>query len=378
MIVDGLPSCEFPLALRASSGDSRDTFSYPMKMRLPVLLVLLIASVCGGRGEAAKAEWVSNPIMPRHADPHCVRHTDGHYYFTGSVPAYDRIEVLKAPTLQGLALAEPVVVWRKHASGAMGGYIWAPEIHFIDGKWYIYFAAGDSTDLFKIRMYVLENASPDPTQGAWVEKGEIKTRWDSFSLDATTFTHRGKRYLVWAQRDPAIKSSSNLYISEMENPWTLKGPQVMLTQPELPWEIVKYKVNEGAAVLIRNGRVFVTYSGSATDSRYCMGLLTAAEDADLLDVKAWTKSPTPVFQTSEENRAFGPGHNCFTVAADGVTDVMLYHSRTYREIHGDSLRDPNRQTRVQRFTWAADGTPVFGVPVADGWLTLTEPKAEGK
>ena len=42
-------------------------------------------------------------------------------------------------------------------------------------------------------------------------------------------------------------------------------------------------VNEGAAVLKRNGRIFITYSGSATDSNYAMGLLTADETATLLD-----------------------------------------------------------------------------------------------
>jgi GH43 family beta-xylosidase len=29
----------------------------------------------------------------------------------------------------------------------MAVHIWAPEIHFIDGKWYIYFTAGRSDDI---------------------------------------------------------------------------------------------------------------------------------------------------------------------------------------------------------------------------------------
>ncbi|MGO4428647.1 AbfB domain-containing protein, partial [Streptomyces sp. MCAF7] len=30
------------------------------------------------------------------------------------------------------------------------------------------------------------------------------------------------------------------------------------------------------------------------------------------------------------------------------------------------LKDPNRRTRVQKIYWKADGTPDFGIPVADG------------
>ncbi|TFW34935.1 family 43 glycosylhydrolase [Massilia horti] len=80
---------------------------------------------------------------------------------------------------------------------------------------------------------------------------------------------------------------------------------------------------------------------------------------------AWRKSPEPAFKTSEANGQFGPGHNSFTTTPDGKTDVLVYHARNYREIKGDSLRDPNRHTRAQVIRWKADGTPEFGEPVAD-------------
>ncbi|MBE0344465.1 alpha-N-arabinofuranosidase, partial [Paenibacillus sp. 28ISP30-2] len=109
----------------------------------------------------------------------------------------------------------------------------------------------------------------------------------------------------------------------------------------------------------------ISYSASATDYNYCMGLLTADENADLLDPKSWTKSPQPVFCTNEETGQFGPGHNSFTVGADG-NDVIVYHARNYKEITGDPLYDPNRHTRVQPLNWNEDGTPDFGIPVPDG------------
>ncbi|MEK3730853.1 family 43 glycosylhydrolase [Paenibacillus sp. FSL M8-0334] len=312
---------------------------------------------------------IQNPLIEQRADPWIYKHTDGYYYFTASVPEYDRIELRRSLTIQGLAEAPAVTVWRKHESGCMSANIWAPELHAVDGKWYIYFAAAHTSDtrdgLFDHRMFVLENAAENPLEGNWMEKGQVKTKWESFSLDATTFEHRGVRYYVWAQKDPNIPGNSNLYISRMENPWTLSGEQLCLSIPEYDWEKIGFSVNEGAAVLKRNGRIFMTYSASSTGEHYCMGMLTADENSDLLDPSSWSKSPVPVFATSEVNRQYGPGHNSFTVSEDGSLDLLVYHARSYKEIEGDPLYDPNRHTRVQAISWNEDGTPNFGVPRPD-------------
>ncbi|WP_336789583.1 glycoside hydrolase family 43 protein [Paenibacillus sp. MMO-177] len=299
------------------------------------------------------------PWIVNRADPYVLKHTDGLYYFTASVPEYDRLVLRKAATLEGLVNAQETVIWRKHETGEMGNHIWAPELHFIDGKWYIYFAAGTAEDQWAIRPYVLECGDEDPITGTWVEKGKIKLDFESFSLDATTFEHNGKRYLIWAQYK---ESDSNLYIAKLANPWTIIGPQVLISTPEYDWEIQGYRVNEGPAVLMRNGRIFVAFSASATDHRYCMGLLEASLEADLLDPGSWTKHPKPVFETNEETENYGPGHNSFTVSEDGSTDLMVYHARPYEELIGSALSDPNRHARVQAFTWKEDGTPDFGVP----------------
>ena len=92
----------------------------------------------------------------------------------------------------------------------------------------------------------------------------LVTPWDTFTLDSTTFMHHGTRYLVWAQHEPGIDTSSNLYIAPLASPTELGGPPVRIAVPTLPWEIQGFKVNEGPAVLIRNGRVFMTFSASAT------------------------------------------------------------------------------------------------------------------
>ncbi|TQK11854.1 family 43 glycosylhydrolase [Herbaspirillum sp. SJZ107] len=325
----------------------------------------LIAALAAGASALAADPVFHNPLVLQRADPQVTLQPDGWYYYTATVPEYDRIEIRRARTLDDLGKAAASVVWRKHARGEMGAHIWAPEMHRIDGKWYIYFTAAPADKIWEIRLYVLENASADPLEGEWVERGQLKTGWESFSLDATTFAHRGRRYLVWTQRAPDGSKGTNIYIAKMDTPLSIAGPATLLTRPEYAWEKVKYDVNEAPAVLVKNGRVFLTYSASATDANYAMGMLSARDDADLLDAASWTKSPQPVFTSSDANRQWGPGHNSFTTTPDGKTDVLVYHARNYRDIVGDPLRDPNRNTRAQVIHWRADGTPEFGVPVAD-------------
>jgi GH43 family beta-xylosidase len=305
-----------------------------------------------------------NPLVRQRADSQIFRHEDGLYYMAASVPEYDRIAIRRAPTIAGLATAEEAIVWRRPTQGRMAGHIWAPELHHMDGRWYIYFAAGDSDDVFRIRTYVLETAR-DPFEPGWQALGKLRTPWDTFTLDSTVFTHRGTRYLFWAQHEPGIATNSNLYVAPLATPTTLARAPARLTVPTLPWEIQGFKVAEGPALLNRNGRLFLTYSASATDARYGMGMLTADENADIMSPASWTKSPTPVFASSPVTSVYGPGHNSFTVDELG-RDVLVYHGRDYAKIVGDPLYDPNRHTRIQRIYYRADGTPDFGIPVGNG------------
>lgn len=308
---------------------------------------------------------LQQPLIEQRADPFIYRHSDGFYYFIASVPEYDRLELRRSETLAGLADAEKISVWRKPDTGPYSDLIWAPEIHFIDGTWAIYFAAAPSreilNDLFQHRMYALTTTAANPLEGEW-QLSRVDSGIDTFCLDATSFEHRGQRYYLWAQKGPGIPGNSNLYIARQDSPTSISGEPVCLTIPEYDWETIGFAVNEGAAVIKRHGRVFISYSASATDHNYCMGLLYADEDADLLDPASWSKSPEPVFQSCHERGIYGPGHNSFTVSEDGQRDILVYHARTYTEIEGDPLWDPNRHTYIKEFGWSEDGMPVFGSP----------------
>ena len=257
----------------------------------------------------------NEPWILQRADPYVYRHTDGNYYFTASVPAYDRIVLRKSKTLAGLKDAEEVTVWEKHKEGIMSEHIWAPELHYLDGKWYIYFAGGDKDDIWAIRPYVLECADADPLTGAWTEKGKMgradedEFSFEAFSLDATVFENKGKHYYVWAEKVGVGKQISNLYIGEMETPYKLKTVQVLLTTPDYDWERVGFWVNEGPAVIHHDGKIYLTYS--------------------------------------------------FTVDEEG-NPIMVYHARTEAEIVGDPLYNPNRHAMLMKIRWdEKTGAPVF-------------------
>lgn len=124
-------------------------------------------------------------------------------------------------------------------------------------------------------------------------------------------------------------------------------------------------MNEGPAVLKKNGYIFVTYSASATDYNYAMGMLWVSENDDLMNPESWHKSQEPVFFTNDSLKRFGSGYNSFTITEAGTTDVLIYHDRSYKKINGNPLNDPNRQTRARTINWNKNGFPDFGQNIAD-------------
>ena len=105
-------------------------------------------------------EKYSDVLIPQRADPCILLAPDSWYYFTASVPAFDCIEIRRARSIEELPNAPTRIVWTKHESGPMSKYIWAPEIHLVDGNWCIYFAAAgeepDNKGVFSHRTYCIQ------------------------------------------------------------------------------------------------------------------------------------------------------------------------------------------------------------------------------
>ncbi|WP_347835734.1 family 43 glycosylhydrolase [Gracilibacillus sp. JCM 18860] len=331
--------------------------TYILSLFLLVLSLFIASSYfakskSGTKSIKASTTTFTNPINTAGADPYVMLHSDGYYYFTRTLG--HRIDIWKSRTLTGIELGERKTIWTKpdHLKD-----IWAPEIHYINGKWYIYYTANTGCGDACRGVYVLENDSPDPLQGEWIEKGKVNTQYDG--LDGSVFEHKGKLYFMYAAYgDWSGEHGSAVAVAPMSNPWTLDGENVILTYPEYDWEKKGMHVNEGAVILKRNGKVYLVYSGSACwEDDYAIGILTASEDSNLLDPHAWSKSKEPVFKKSIKNSVYGPGHNSFVPSKDGTEDWIVYHGNSAPG-QGCSARP----TRIQKFSWNEDGTPNFGEP----------------
>ena len=341
-----------------------------MKTKIYLLFIttLFFCAGCGNKSGGQKQESVSaakdtyvNPLFPEGADPSALFH-NGKYYYTHGTE--DKIMLWETSDITDMAHAVCKIVW-KPQDPSNSCHLWAPEIHYLFGGWYIYYAAGDKDDIWNIRPYVLHCKGQNPMKDEWEELGMMQAAdsdefsFHAFSLDATVFEHRGEWYYIWAEKTGVGRQISNLYIGKMAAANKLCTDQVLLTTPDYDWERVDFWVNEGPAILKHDGKIFLTFSASATGACYCMGMMYIDENADLLDPHAWTKLRHSVLKTDEEKGIYGPGHNCFVKAEDGVTDLCVYHARPYDEIIGDPLYDPNRHARIMKVTYDEKGFPVF-------------------
>ena len=335
--------------------------------------LVLSASVLWYVGPVRAATF-TNPIAKTGQDPWVILR-DGYYYycFASSSSGGDGIFVSKAKRLHDIGVATRVNVWTPPAGTVYSREIWAPELHYLDGKWYIYFAADDG-DNVNHRMYVIEGNSQDP-QGSYTFKGQLKPTTDLWAIDGTVLVlGNGQKFFLWSGRRTTYPSSGpylqNLYIAQMSNPWTIIGDRYLLSEPKYDWEGVnepkggRSNLNEGPEVLKRNDKIHIIYSASQTASvTYCLGQLTYSS-GDMLDATSWVKKSAPVFsQTSE---VYGPGHASFTKSPDGTEDWIVYHSKKNTGWNWD------RQVSAQKFTWNANDEPVFGSPVALG-IPIQEP-----
>jgi GH43 family beta-xylosidase len=330
-------------------------------------LALCLLSVYFAHAQPTKT--FTNPLLPAGADPFSI-YKDGYYYYTHTTQ--NKLVIWKTKNLADLATAENKTIWVPPAGTKYSKELWAPELHHIQGKWYMYFAADDGKNE-NHRMYVIENASQDPLQGEWTFKGQVTTPDDKWSIDADIFENKGQYYMIWSGWGGDTNGQQNIYIAEMTNPWTVSGKRTRISGSDYDWEKhgdlhdknnpPHVNVNEGPQFLKHKNKIFIVYSASGcwTDF-YALGLLEASERADLMLASSWKKHPQPVFKQSPENKVFAPGHNSFFKSPDGTEDWILYHANAEPGQGCGRFRSP----RAQKFTWNEDGTPNFGIPAKEG------------
>lgn len=338
-----------------------------LSYRVIIIIILLTANCCkkGPQGVPVNPPIVSgdttftNPLLSTGPDPWVVQ-KDTTYYYTNTFG--NRIAIYSTNKMSDLNKAQLTTIWTPPATGAYSKNIWAPEMHYLQGKWYVYFAADDGNNA-NHRMYVLENSSSNPLSGTWDFKGKIADPLDKWAIDGSVFEYNSKLYFIWSGWEGDIDGRQDIYIARMTNPWTIEGNRVLISTPTFTWEkIGSPSVNEGPeAIKNANGILFLTYSASGcwTDD-YSLGLLTLKNGGDPLIATDWTKTTTPVFTKNPQNSAYAPGHNGFFKSRDGKEDWIIYHANSLAAQGCGNARNP----RMQKFTWNTDGSPNFGQPVA--------------
>ena len=298
---------------------------------------------------------VKNPIYPTGNDPWVVAHGGKYYYcYSGGEGGTGGVRVNEIASIDKVTTMGYSQVYVAPQGTMYSHEYWAPELHYIQGEWYIYVAADDGNNN-NHRMYVLKGTSQDPTD-PFEMVGKITDPTDKWAIDGTVLTVRDELYFVWSGWEGDENVAQNIYIAHMSDPCTIDSERVLLSKPTYIWERVgNPTVNEGPTALYNGDRAFVVYSasGSWTDN-YCMGLLSLTGD-DPMDAVSWTKSASAVFRM-KRGVAYGPGHCSFSTAVDGSI-FMIYHANLESGTGWNG-----RSVWISPVTFDAKGDPVFGEP----------------
>ncbi len=306
----------------------------------------------------------TNPVW-NGADPWIVKQNDEYIYCHS---ANNSIVLSRSQKLtkQG----EKKTIWRAPAAGWNNSCVWAPEIHFIGDRWYVYYAAGESGPTFIYQSTGVLRSKTSDVFSDYEDMGILYTgdnpadpSSNIWAIDMTILQHKGKLYAIWSgwiSQQKTDATQQHLYICEMKNPYTLKGKRVKLSSPVESWETGgPLNLNEGPEILKNGEKVFVIYScRESWLVDYRLGMLQLINpDGNLLDPANWTKKG-PVFQGTP--KVFGVGHCSFVKSPDGTEEWIIYHSKK------ETSPGWKRDVRMQPFVWNADGTPNFGQPIPAG------------
>lgn len=299
-----------------------------------------------------------NPILITGADPWVVK--DGNEYFV-TFTTGNNITLLRTNKMSDIENATKKVVWVAPAVGMNSRDIWAPELHKINGKWYVYYAASDGVNA-NHRMWVLENASTDPFTGIWIDKGELNLPDNKWAIDGSPFEINGKNYFAWSGWEGDVDVRQDIYIAEMDSPFSVIGNRRAIVIPTSSWEInnTNPQVTEAPQFLLKNGKVFIFYSaGACWKDGYSIGAIWMDSTSNPMELASWQRlGNNPLFTSNITGNAFGPGHNSFFKSLDGNQDWILYHANPQP---GQGC-GANRSMRMQQISWDSNGFPVLGIP----------------
>lgn len=296
-------------------------------------------------------EKIQNPIENTGSDPWVVEHEGSYYY---CFARGNGVAVSEASSIHEISQRKGAMVYTAPEGTAYSYNYWAPELHYIDGEWYIYVAA-DNGNNENHRMYVLKGTSQSPLD-PFEMVGQITDPSNKWAIDGSILRLNGELYFIWSGWEGDEDGMQNIYIAHMSDPCTIDSERVLLSSPTYDWETVEWPdVNEGPTALQHGDDTFIVYSASGSwNDYYCLGMLTLTGD-DPMNPDHWEKERKPVF-SRRANVAYGPGHSSFATAHDGSV-WMIYHANLESGTgwYGRSLW-------IAPITFDEDGEPDFGRP----------------
>ncbi len=209
-----------------------------------------------------------------------------------------------------------------------GKELWAPELHIINNRCYIYVACDDGNN-YNHRMYVLENESSNPMD-EYKMHGKITDSTDKWAIDGNLINYKGELYYFWSGWEGDRNVRQNIYVAKMKDPYSLSSERVLISSAIYDWEKIgstpedtegKPYINEGPFAFVYDQELYVAYSASGSWSEgYCIAFLKLIGD-DLLDNKSWYKYEKPTL--SSNDILFGAGH-CSIFMDDGRYYVVFH------------------------------------------------------
>lgn len=300
-----------------------------MNFKIILLCFIILSNSCRKEPETGGSRYVPppegyyrNPVFqPVFADPSVIKASDGYFYAYateddwGGSNGLHIVPIIKSKDLVNWTFVSNV--FSQKPSWKSKGFIWAPDINFIDNKYYLYY----SYSLWGDANPGIGLAIADKPEGPFTDQGKILLSEDvgvANSIDPFYMEDNGKKYLFWG-------SYRGIYGSELSSDGkSLTGEKFRIAGDFF----------EGTYILKKNDYYYFFGSngncceGAASKYKLLTGRATGIrgpylnrQGDNLLNVQG------SLFLEGNTNGGFaGPGHNAEIITDDAGTDWLLYHA----------------------------------------------------
>jgi GH43 family beta-xylosidase len=309
----------------------------------------------------------TNPVWPDYfADPF-VLSWQGRYFAYGTGEPAEKTDANGASVFAVLR-SNNLVHWEKSGAalvpveaGKHANY-WAPEVAAYGGRFFLFYstAPAERDELHRIRVAT----AADP-EGPFIDAGAVLPEDEGFCIDAHPFCDPkdGKWYLFFAKDFFTDRTGTGLAVTPLRaDMLRAAAPSRPVLSANADWQIYErnrmlygrkwdaWHTVEGPCVVAHDRKYYCFYSGGNWQT-HDYGISYAVADHPL---GPWQHAPDagPVVLRQRPAEVLGPGHNSYALAADGRTEVLVYHAW-----------DPKRIARrmcIDRLVWSKNGPRCLG------------------